>query len=282
MCLILFAWGSHPDYALVVAANRDEFYERPSIPLNWWPDSPNILAGKDAADVIGSSGTWMGLSTAGKFSALTNIRAPSEKNSVLRTRGELTTHFLQSDLSPQEYIQEKSRKFQQYNGFNLLIGDFSQAGTSSLQWLSNRVLVDGQIKNMQRLTSKSLPAGVYGLSNAMLDTPWPKVTHRVSAFAQTLAMDSGKLDKVGRYLDILNHEEIALDDQLPATGVSLDWERTLSAAFIKTENYGTRASSVLRIRNDGHFQFTEKIFNQYGVAGEVTEEGKLISQSRRL
>jgi uncharacterized protein with NRDE domain len=282
MCLILFAWNSHPDYRLVVAANRDEFYERPSIPLSWWPNSPNILAGKDAADVIGSSGTWMGLSASGKFSALTNIRAPSEKNPLLRTRGELTTHFLESDLSPTEYVHEKSRKFQQYNGFNLLIGDFSQVGEYSLQWLSNRVLVDGQIKNMQRLTSKSLSAGVYGLSNAMLDTPWPKVTHRVSAFAQTLAMDSGKLDKVDRYLDILNHEEIALDNQLPATGVSLDWERTLSAAFIKTENYGTRASSVLRIRNDGNFQFTEKIFNQNGVAGEVTEEGKLISKSRRL
>lgn len=278
MCLILFAWNSHPDYSLVVAANRDEFYERPSDPLRWWEGDKNILAGKDRADVIGSSGTWMGLSKSGKFSALTNIRAPSEKNSLLRTRGELTTHFLKSPLSPSDYLSNASKTFQQYNGFNLLVGDLSNKNQPSLHWASNRQLVKESIKNRQTLSTEVLSPGVYGLSNAMLDTPWPKVKHRMASFIQALAMDSGRLEKVEKYLSLLNHQEIAPDSDLPNTGVSLEWERTLSAAFIKTENYGTRASSVLRVRKDGYFQFTEKSFDKNGEIGLVNQEGQLSTE----
>lgn len=280
MCLILVAWNSHPDYTLVVASNRDEFYERPTYPLTWWDDDKNILAGKDAADVIGSSGTWMGISQFGKFSALTNIRAPSEKNPLLKTRGELTTHFLKSQLSPSEYIRNRSKAFQQYNGFNLLVGDLTKKNQPSLHWVSNRRLDSkNKIQAGQGITTEPLQPGIYGLSNAMLDTPWPKVKHRIASFIQTLAMDSGKLEKVDAYLKLLNHQEKAQDSELPYTGVSLDWERTLSAAFIKTENYGTRASSILRVRKDGFFQFIEKSFDKNGEIGLVNQEGQLLTES---
>jgi uncharacterized protein with NRDE domain len=278
MCLILFAWNSHPDYSLVVAANRDEFYDRPSKPLKWWDEDKSILAGKDMADVIGASGTWMGLSKSGKFSALTNIRAPSEKNPLLRTRGELTTQFLKSPLPASDYILKTSKVAQQYNGFNLLVGDLSSQNSPSLYWASNRKLVNNRIKNGQTLSKEELTPGIYGLSNAMLDTPWPKVKHRIASFIQTLSMDSGKLDKVENYLSLLNHLEQSPDSDLPSTGVSLEWERTLSAAFIKTENYGTRASSVLRVRKDGVFQFTEKSFDKNGEIGLVSQEGQFLTE----
>lgn len=278
MCLILFAWNSHPDYSLVVAANRDEFYERPSHPLKWWDEDKSILAGKDAADVIGTSGTWMGLSKSGKFSALTNIRAPSEKNPLLRTRGELTTHFLKSPLSPSDYVKSASKISQKYNGFNLLVGDLNNQVNPSLYWASNRKLVNNNIKKGQPLTAENLTPGIYGLSNAMLDTPWPKVKHRIASFIQVLSMDTGKLDKVENYLSLLNHQEKAPDSDLPNTGVSLEWERTLSSAFIKTENYGTRASSVLRVRKDGAFQFIEKSFDKNGEIGLVCQEGQFLAE----
>lgn len=275
MCLILFAWNAHPDYSLVVAANRDEFYVRPTLPLDWWEEDSSILAGKDAADVIGSTGTWMGISNSGRFSALTNIRAPSEKNPLLRTRGELTTHFLKSDLSPKQFIHSKVVNFHKYNGFNLLIGELNPSREQSLQWVSNRELINGKIRNSQTITTEVVSPGVYGLSNAMLDTPWPKVKHRIAAFTQNLAMDKGDLSQTQSYLDLLRDNTPASDDQLPSTGVSLDWERVLSSAFIQTDNYGTRSSSVLRIRKDGQFQFTEQTYNNKGALTLVTKEGKI-------
>lgn len=282
MCLILFSWNSHPDYSLVVAANRDEFYERPSNPLSWWDEDKNILAGKDTADVIGASGTWMGLSKSGKFSALTNIRAPSEKNPLLRTRGELTTLFLKSSLPPSHYVENTSKIAQQYNGFNLLVGDLGNQVNPSLYWASNRKFDNNNIKKEQAITTEKLTPGIYGLSNAMLDTPWPKVKHRIASFIQVLSMDTGKLNNFENYLSLLNHQEKAPDSDLPNTGVSLEWERTLSAAFIKTENYGTRASSVLRVRKDGVFQFIEKSFDKSGEIGLVCEEGQFLTELRKL
>jgi uncharacterized protein with NRDE domain len=220
----------------------------------------------------------MGLSKSGKFSALTNIRAPSEKNPLLRTRGELTTHFLKSPLSPSDYVKSASKISQKYNGFNLLVGDLNNQVNPSLYWASNRKLVNNNIKKGQSLTAENLTPGIYGLSNAMLDTPWPKVKHRIASFIQALSMDTGKLDKVENYLSLLNHQEKAPDSDLPNTGVSLEWERTLSAAFIKTENYGTRASSVLRVRKDGAFQFIEKSFDKNGEIGLVCQEGQFLTE----
>lgn len=260
MCLILFSWNSHPDYSLVVAANRDEFYERPTQPMTWWDDHPSILGARDNADVIGLRGTALGLSVDGKFSAITNIRAPSEKNPELRTRGELTAKFLSEKLSVDKFIQVHQKSFLQYNGFNLLTADL-HAPDQDLSWVSNRLLVGNKIRQRKVVSPVKIAPGVYGISNAMLDTPWPKVRLGVAQFAQAIAMDQGKFNHPEHYLRVLSQRSSFTDSELPATGVSLDWERALAPIFIKTEHYGTRSSTLLRVRRDGNFQMLERRFN---------------------
>lgn len=261
MCLILFAWNSHPDYSLVVAANRDEFYARPTHPISYWKDVPHILGSRDAADVLGIPGTALGLSLEGKFAAITNIRAPSEKNPEMRTRGELTAKFLTQPHNIQEFIQQNEKSFLQYNGFNLLLGDISQGEKSHLSWLSNRLVIGGKVRHRKTMNPAPVIPGVYGLSNAMLDTPWPKVRTGVAAFAQALAMDSGNLNHPEHYFRLLKNDARPSDEELPSTGVNIEWERALSPIFIKTENYGTRSSSLLRVRKDGVFQMIERTFD---------------------
>ena len=274
MCLILFAWNSHPDYSLVVAANRDEFYARPTDSLNYWQDMPHILGARDGADVLGMPGTAMGFSLQGKFSAVTNIRAPSEKNPEMRTRGELTAKFLSKPDTAQEFIQQHEKSFLQYNGFNLLIGDLSLGKDSYLQWLSNRLLVGQKIRQRKLMHPMHVTPGVYGLSNAMLDTPWPKVRKGIASFAQALAMDTGKLHQYDAYFRLLKDESQPKDAELPATGVSPEWERVLSPIFIKTEHYGTRSSSLLRVRKDGFFQMIERRFDAQSNEATTIFEGQ--------
>ena len=275
MCLILFAWKSHPDYPLVVAANRDEFYERNTEPLGWWPDHPHVLAGKDRADVLGSPGTWLGFTKTGRFAALTNVRAPSEKNPDARTRGELSLHYLTGQHKPHTYIQENAKRFEQYNGFNLLMADLSDPENAEMHWVSNRLMMGQNIRPRKVFPEQALAPGVYGLSNAMLDTPWPKVNHRVAAFAQTLAMDSGQLKNSDHYLRVLADTHEASPQELPNTGVNKDWERALSAAFIKTPAYGTRSSTILRVRKDGQFEMVERRFDANGTIGHDVVKGEL-------
>ena len=275
MCLILFAWKSHPDYPLVVAANRDEFYERNTEPLGWWPDHPHVLAGKDRADVLGSPGTWLGFTKTGRFAALTNVRAPSEKNPDARTRGELSLHYLTGQHKPHTYIQENAKRFEQYNGFNLLMADLSDPDNAEMHWVSNRLMMGQNVRPRKVFPEQALTPGVYGLSNAMLDTPWPKVNHRVAAFAQTLAMDSGQLKNSDHYLRVLADTHEASPQELPNTGVNKDWERALSAAFIKTPAYGTRSSTILRVRKDGQFEMVERRFDANGTIGHDVVKGEL-------
>ncbi len=274
MCLILTSWQSHPDYPLVVLANRDEFYERATDPMHWWEDHPHILAGRDRADVAGESGTWMGLSKTGRFAALTNVRAPSEKNPDAKTRGEITAQFLKSSVSPETFIQDTGAKFNRYNGFNLLAADLSMP-TPSLLWLSNRVQMGQSVRPRKTMNPQHLTPGIYGLSNGMLDSPWPKVQHRVGAFAQLLAMDTGSFQRADHYLRMMEDMTQAPDDYLPQTGVSYEWEKVLSSAFIRTPQYGTRATSLLRIRRDGQFEVIEKRFDAQGEIGRQTFEGQL-------
>lgn len=275
MCLILFAWKSHPDYPLVVAANRDEFYERDTEQMHWWVDHPHVLAGKDKADVLGTPGTWLGFSKTGRFAALTNVRAPSEKNPDARTRGEIASMYLTGKDRPNEFIQSKAKSFQQYNGFNLLMADLSDPVNAQMHWVSNRLMMGQNIRPRKIFPEQSLTPGVYGLSNAMLDTPWPKVNHRIAAFAQTLAMDSGELKNADHYLKVLADAHQASDHELPSTGVSRDWEKALSPAFIKTSSYGTRSSTVLRVRKDGTFEMVERRFNANGTIGHDVVTGEL-------
>ncbi|SNX28563.1 Uncharacterized conserved protein, contains NRDE domain [Polynucleobacter meluiroseus] len=275
MCLILFAWKSHPDYPLVVAANRDEFYERDTEQLGWWDEHPHVLAGKDRADVLGSPGTWLGFTKTGRFAALTNVRAPSEKNPDARTRGELSLQYLTSKNKPHQFIQDRSKHFDQYNGFNLLMADLSDPENAEMHWVSNRLMMGQSVRPRKVFPEQALSPGVYGLSNAMLDTPWPKVNHRIAAFAQTLAMDSGDLRNADRYLHLLADTHEASPQELPSTGVSAEWERALSSAFIKTPTYGTRASTVLRVRKDGNFEMVERRFNAQGTIGHDVVTGEL-------
>lgn len=275
MCLILFAWKSHPDYPLVVAANRDEFYDRDTEPMGWWPEHPHLLAGKDRADVIGSPGTWLGFTKTGRFAALTNVRAPSEKNPDARTRGELSLRYLTGQYKPHAYIQKNAKQFDQYNGFNLLMADLSDPKNAEMHWVSNRLMMGQNIRPRKVFPEQALAPGVYGLSNAMLDTPWPKVNHRVAAFAQTLAMDSGQLKNSDHYLRVLADTHEASPQELPNTGVNKDWEKALSAAFIKTPAYGTRSSTILRVRKDGQFEMVERRFDANGTVGHDVVTGAL-------
>jgi uncharacterized protein with NRDE domain len=279
MCLILFAWNSHPDYSLVVAANRDEFYERDTEGVAYWPEHPHVLAGRDRADVLGSPGTWLGFTNTGKFAALTNVRAPSEKNPDARTRGELSLMYLTSKDKPAEFVQENSKRFGLYNGFNMLMADLSDPANAEMHWISNRMLMGQNIRPRKIYPPAPLAAGVYGLSNAMLDTPWPKVNHRVAAFAQVLAMDHGQLKSADQYLKVLADTHHASDHELPSTGVSREWEKALSPAFIKTPSYGTRSSTVLRVRKDGHFEMVERRFDANGAVGHDVITGALSAAS---
>jgi uncharacterized protein with NRDE domain len=264
---------------LVVAANRDEFYERDTEKMDWWSEHPGLLAGRDRADVLGSPGTWLGFTKSGRFAALTNVRAPSEKNPDARTRGELSLMYLTGEHKPEGFIQHNAKRFEQYNGFNMLMADLSNPSDAQMHWVSNRMMLGQSIRPRKTFPKQALDAGVYGLSNAMLDTPWPKVTHRVAAFAQTLAMDQGNLKHVDHYLHLLSDTRVAVDQELPSTGVSKEWEKALSPAFIQTPMYGTRSSTVLRIRKDGAFEMVERRFDANGTIGHDVITGALTSAS---
>ena len=261
MCLIVIAWKTHPKYPLVVLANRDEFYERLSKPLHWWDDYPNILAGRDMADVIGNAGTWCGINRNGKFATLTNIRSPSEKNPSLRSRGELVFSYLNSSQPTLDHLKQQTTLLNRYNGFNLITADLSSK-QPHLYWVSNRSLVQGQIKPNSSIAPQALEPGIYGVSNAFLDTPWPKVSQTVGIFAQTLAKDTGDFKGQDTYLKIMANTKQAADEELPNTGVSREWEKILSSPFIATENYGTRATTLLRIHESGEYQMFERSFSR--------------------
>ncbi|MFM1869405.1 MAG: hypothetical protein RLY99_149 [Pseudomonadota bacterium] len=274
MCLILTSWQSHPEYPLVVLANRDEFYERATDPMHWWHDHPHILAGRDRADVKGQSGTWMGISKVGRFAALTNVRAPSEKNPDAQTRGEIAAKFLKSSDSPEVFIDTHAHTFNRYNGFNLLTTDLSNKNPT-LIWLSNRVMMGKNMRPRKVMNPQRLNPGIYGLSNSLLDIPWPKVQHRVGAFAQLLAMDTGQFKRHEHYLRAMEDMTQAPDDYLPQTGVSYEWEKVLSSAFIRTPNYGTRSTSLIRIRKDGRYEVIEKRFDAEKELDTQVFEGQL-------
>lgn len=223
MCLILAAWRAHPEYSLVVAANRDEFHARPTASAGFWPDAPHVLAGRD----LEGGGTWLGITTGGRFAALTNYRDPARVVAGAPSRGELVRRFLAGDESPRHFRDWLQEVGGRYNGFNLLFGD-----SESLHAYSNCGTAPGE-----------LAPGIYGLSNHLLDTPWPKVAQGKSELA--LALEA--LPDDGPLIDLLRDDRIAPDELLPRTGVNLEWERLLSAAFIRSPRYGTRSSTVLLV-----------------------------------
>lgn len=228
MCLIVFAWHVVHGTPLIAAANRDEFLARPTAPAMTWDDYPQIYAGRD----LQAGGTWMGITQPGRFAAITNIRAPSEKRPDAPSRGNLVANFLSGNLSPRNYIDALRDTSAQYNGFNLLVGDREQ-----LIWFSNRG--DDDARNGQPLAP-----GIYGISNALLDTPWPKVVRTKAQFASLLCQCAPE----EAYFDMLfDTTRAASDCRLPKTGIDIELERLLSAPYIEAPNYGTRASTLVRI-----------------------------------
>jgi uncharacterized protein with NRDE domain len=236
MCLILFAHRAHPEYALVAAANRDELYERPTAAAGFWPDATDVLAGRDLRE----GGTWMGVTRGGRFAAVTNYREMPLSRDGKRSRGHLVAGFLRSATAPAAYARELAADGDAYNGFNLLVGD-----GASLAYVSNR-----------GAGPRVLAPGVYGLSNALLDDPWPKVVRGKAVLADALAGPADELE--ARLFAALADRGIAPDAALPETGVGLERERALSAPFIATPRYGTRCSTVLVVRSDGRATFTER------------------------
>ncbi|HYD95775.1 MAG TPA: NRDE family protein [Noviherbaspirillum sp.] len=227
MCLIVFAWQVVPGIPLLAAGNRDEFYERPTAPAAWWSDHPHVFAGRD----LRSGGSWMGVTREGRFAAVTNIRAPSEKRSDAPSRGALVADYLSGIASPLQYVEDLAPRAGQYNGFNLLVGNREQ-----LVWYSNGAPDDER-------NGKPLAPGVYGLSNGSLDNPWPKVVKTKAQFASLLCQGAPE----DAYFEMLTDTARAPDCRLPRTGVNLEWERVLSAVCIESPEYGTRSSTFVRL-----------------------------------
>lgn len=237
MCLIVVGWQAYPAFPLVVAANRDEFYARPTAPAACWSDAPEIIAGRD----LEAGGTWLGVTTQGRFAAVTNVREPGIAPGRL-SRGELTRNFLQGDQSAASYLGELERSA--YSGFNLLLSD-----GQALYYASNRGPV-----------AQALAPGVYGLSNHLLDSPWPKLLTARQRFSAALST----LPDQQIFFDILADDEIVPDNELPDTGVPLEWERRLSAIFVRSPDYGTRASTIVAVDAAGGVFFEERSFGPNG------------------
>jgi uncharacterized protein with NRDE domain len=235
MCLIFAAVNYHPVYKLIVAANRDEFYSRKTAPANYWTDYPHVLGGRD----LQAGGTWMGMTKNGKISMLTNYRDPLHIKSNAPSRGFLVADYLEKDVDAKSYLT--SIEPSKYNGFNLIMGD-----VDNLWYLSN--YKEGITK---------LDNGLYGLSNHLLDTPWPKVVKGKMKLAPIL----GRSDvKASDLMEFLYDTEVATEN-LPNTGVSADLERALSSMFIKTPNYGSRCSTVVLVDHENHVRFSERVYD---------------------
>jgi len=245
MCLIALAWKAHPKYALVVAANRDEWRERPTQVARWWEDHPEILAGRD----LQAGGTWMGVTKSGRFAAVTNFRDPSDKRSTALSRGSLVADFLLADATPEDYLSRLAERSRLFNGFNLIVGDGAR-----LMYFGSR-----------DPAPRGIPAGVHGLSNHLLDEPWPKVTRARSAMEAALA----EANPAPRLFDLLSDTRGADDPELPDTGVGLAWERRLAPPLITGADYGSRASTVLTVAADGAVELEERTRREDGGVAHV-------------
>ena len=244
MCLILVALDTHPDYALVLAANRDEFYDRPTSPAAFWDDAPAVLAGRD----LRAGGTWLGIDRRGRVAAVTNYRQGTRETEAPRSRGHLVSDYLTAAIDGAAHVARVERDAELYNGFNLFCGD-----AGALHYFSNR---EGRARRLTR--------GVYGLSNHLLDSPWPKVTAGKTGLTGLLSATGEAL--VASLFTLLSDQRQAADEVLPRTGVSAEWERLLSSAFIASAEYGTRSSTVVLFGRAGGTVFVERSFGSGGVA----------------
>jgi uncharacterized protein with NRDE domain len=239
MCLILFGVNVSKSFPIILAANRDEFYERPTTAMDFWPENPAILAGKD----LKGGGTWFGINAKGRFAALTNYRDLSLVKQGAPTRGNIIVEFLEFTGSIPDFLETLKPKSSCYNGFNLLVGD-----CRTLYCFSNQ---------NQKITPVS--PGIHGLSNHLMDTPWPKVTTGKKALAKAIDADNLNTETL---FELLSDSSIPADTLLPDTGVGLEWEKRLSPLFIKSPSYGTRSSIVMGITPKGQIKVTERTYFQ--------------------
>jgi uncharacterized protein with NRDE domain len=244
MCLILFGWKVHPRYRLVLAANRDEFHQRPTASANWWPDAPEILGGRD----LQAGGTWLGVTRGGRFAAVTNFREPRAPEVPLeRSRGELVSDFLLGDSSPDDHARALQSAGAQYRGFNLLVGT-----ASALVHVSNR-----------QPEAREVMPGVHGLSNHLLDTDWPKVRSGRARLQELLAAERVEPDDL---LELLT-DRASLPGTMPLDlGDGAIRRHLMNHHFIQSPEYGTRSSTVLLIEADGRVTFAERRFTPDGSA----------------
>ena len=239
MCLLTFNWQPDQPQQLIVAANRDEFFNRPALPMAEWPDHPGLYAGKD----LDQGGTWMGVTDKRRFAALTNIRAPGEGPAEPLSRGHLVLDFLTSDLSSADYMAALADKAERYGLFNLLCSD------GEALWYAH---------NYPQFESRPLQPGLYGLSNAHLNTPWPKTELARQQLSEWLKQPDSDLPG-----QLLSRREPFADELLPITGVPQVWEKMLSSQFIRTPSYGTRCSTAISI-SDHSIKLEEVTWDEQG------------------
>lgn len=244
MCLIYLSLHQHPTYKLILAANRDEFYARKTEPVSYWLNHLNILGGRDleAMREDGTCGTWMAMTTSAKIAMVTNYRDFKNLKPVAPSRGHLVSDFLIGDVEAESYLKEVEKTKNEYNGFNLLVGD-----VDCLFYLSN-----------YKEGIEKLSAGTYGLSNSLLETSWPKVEILKLKMEPVLKKQAINPDEL---FDIMRDETRASDDQLPDTGIGIERERALSSMFIKTDGYGTRCSTIVLVKYSGETLFVERTYN---------------------
>ena len=249
MCLLVLAWAAHPRYRLVVAANRDEYHERPAAPLARWPEPPGILAGRD----LRAAGTWLGIDPARRFGVVTNFRELQAVKPAAPSRGGLIPRYLSGAPGARQFFDTLEPAAAEYCGFNLLLGD-----AASLWYGSNRAVP----------FARELPPGVYGLSNELLDTPWPKLVRVKARFQEWLAQADGTA--AGLFALLADRTQAADGDgRTPTGGLPPEWERILSAPFVVHPTYGTRCSTVVLLEPDGRLYLGERRFDSAGEpAGE--------------
>ena len=242
MCLIAIAYRVHPDHELVVAANRDEFHARPALAADWWPDAPQVWGGRDQS----AGGSWMAVSRDGRFAAVTNVRRMLPPKPDAPSRGALVSDFVRGQQSPEDFLEQLAPEAAHYAGFNLLLfadGELHHAG------------------NLPEFTTQRVQPGIHTVSNASLDTPWPKSRRLAAAMERWL---SDGADDTEALFTALADRTPAPDTELPDTGVGIEMERFLSPPFICSERYGTRASTVIRIGVDGALTAVEQRFAATG------------------
>ncbi len=250
MCLLFLSYLTTPGYQLVVAANRDEFLRRPTAPLDFIDREKTILAGRD----LEGGGTWLGITAQLKFAAITNFREPAATRVHAPSRGGIIMDYLTGDPGAGEYVHAIAARGDKYNGFNLILGD-----GKTLYYYSNKI-ADPQL----------LTPGFYGLSNHLLDVPWPKVV-RGKELLRPEMVETDTIDPL-QLMELLEDDRRPPDEELPDTHVGLDWERLLSTIFIDSSTYGTRSSAVITVTAGGGVEFLEKTFlrSSHGLSRQVT------------